>query len=127
MGFALCNGSNGTPDLRNRFLVGAGDSYNLSDIGGAKEVTLTTVQMPSHTHSGSTNTAGEHSHRFLVRNGEGRGGDVASSYATVGYDNYPWPLSAGAHSHTINLNYTGGSQAHENRPPYYAVYYIMKL
>jgi len=34
-GFALCNGSNGTPDLRNKFIVGAGDNYNLAETGGS--------------------------------------------------------------------------------------------
>ena len=39
-GFVLCNGSNGTPDLRNRFVVGAGDSYSVGNSGGSNDVTL---------------------------------------------------------------------------------------
>lgn len=49
-GWALCNGQNGTPDLRNRFIVGAGDEYNVSSNGGAKTHTITIDEMPSHSH-----------------------------------------------------------------------------
>ena len=52
-GWLLCNGSNGTPDLRNRFIVGAGSNYDVGDTGGAQSVTLTTAQMPSHSHGAS--------------------------------------------------------------------------
>jgi hypothetical protein len=60
-GWALCDGSNGTPDLRERFIVGAGLSDNLSVVGtgayangatgGLNSVTLTIAQMPAHTHT----------------------------------------------------------------------------
>ena len=49
-GFYLCDGKNGTPDLRNRFLVGAGDTYKLRDIGGEDQVTLTGTQIGNHYH-----------------------------------------------------------------------------
>ena len=48
-GWAICNGQNGTPDLRNRFIVGTG-AYNLGNTGGANSVTLTATQMPNHAH-----------------------------------------------------------------------------
>jgi len=54
-GWALCNGSSGTPDLRDRFVVGAGSSYAVAATGGANTVTLDTTQIPSHTHTGTTN------------------------------------------------------------------------
>jgi len=60
-GWALCNGSNGTPDLRNKFVIGAGNAYGVSDQGGSADATLV-----AHTHSaslsGSTGGAGAHSH-----------------------------------------------------------------
>src|SRR5690625_6482592 len=61
-GWALCDGTNGTPDLRSRFVVGYNSSeadYNaVGKVGGAKDVTLTEAQMPSH---GRNNTlAGGH-------------------------------------------------------------------
>ena len=60
-GWALCNGSNGTPDLRNRFVVGAGNTYSVAATGGSTDAALV-----AHTHSatlsGSTAGAGSHSH-----------------------------------------------------------------
>ena len=67
LGWALCDGSNGTPDLRDRFIVGAGGDYNVGNTGGANSVTLTVAQMPSHSHSSgtlSTDTSGSHSHSY---------------------------------------------------------------
>lgn len=65
-GWQLCDGSNGTPDLRDRFVVGAGSSYAVGATGGNNSVTLTTTQMPTHSHSvnitGTTNAAGAHTH-----------------------------------------------------------------
>ena len=56
-GWALCNGSSGTPDLRDRFVVGAGNTYAVDATGGSADATL-----PSHTHTGTTNTGGSHNH-----------------------------------------------------------------
>src|SRR6056297_3350468 len=50
-GWSLCDGSNGTPDLRNRFVVGAGDQYSRNDIGGSDTVQLTEGELPSHSHN----------------------------------------------------------------------------
>jgi hypothetical protein len=50
-GWLLCNGSSGTPDLRDRFVVGAGSTYAVAATGGAATVTLGTTNLPSHTHS----------------------------------------------------------------------------
>ena len=65
-GWQLCDGSNGTPDLRGQFIVGAGGSYTPGDTGGAASVTLGANAMPIHTHalSGSltTGSAGAHGH-----------------------------------------------------------------
>ena len=53
-GWHLCDGSNGTPDLRNRFIVGAGSTYGTGDTGGTNSVQLTLNQIPSRTHSGGS-------------------------------------------------------------------------
>ena len=55
-GWSLCNGSNGTPDLRNRFIVGSGDSYNTGATGGDDSYSLTLGQLPEHFHSQPTHT-----------------------------------------------------------------------
>ena len=132
-GWSLCNGSNGTPDLRDRFIVGAGNSYGVGATGGATTVTLTTAQMPSHNHghnfSGRSSNAGGHTHNYntrsLDRAKRGRSGSrhwADDENATTG--------STGSHSHNIslsgNIRNTGSTSAHENRPPYYALAYIMR-
>jgi microcystin-dependent protein/cytoskeletal protein CcmA (bactofilin family) len=64
-GWALCDGSNGTPDLRDRFIVGAGTA-NIGTTGGSATTTLTQAMLPPHIHSvsltGNTNAGGTHSH-----------------------------------------------------------------
>lgn len=98
----LCDGTNGTPDLRNRFIVGAGDEYNVGATGGEKEHRLTIDELPSHNHTYST---------WTTTGGVSAGG---GRYAMDG-------------TTTKNTGNTGGGQAHENRPPYYALAYIMKI
>jgi len=64
-GWLLCDGTGGTPDLRDRFIVGAGSTYAVGDTGGANSVTLTEAQMPSHIHTGTTNNSdAPHTHAF---------------------------------------------------------------
>lgn len=101
-GWALCDGTNSTPDLRNRFIVGAGSTYAVNDTGGEATHVLTTAEMPAHTHN--------------IHKSSGAG------------------LEAGLDGGTNCTNYsggyiesTGGDTAHENRPPYFALAYIMKV
>ena len=63
-GWVLCNGANSTPDLRDRFVVGAGSSYAVNATGGANTVTLDATMIPGHTHtySSTTGSSGEHTH-----------------------------------------------------------------
>lgn len=64
-GWAICNGANGTPDLRNRFVVGAGNVYAPGNTGGSDTVVLSTANLPSHSHPGSTNDVStDHAHAF---------------------------------------------------------------
>lgn len=135
-GWLLCDGSNNTPDLRNRFIVGAGSTYSVGDTGGADSVTLTTAQMPSHSHSfsGSTNSAGAHTHSLqMVVNGRAYGFDTAgnnigSGGVAYGNRDYGIAASAGEHTHTLSgsIGSAGSGTSHENRPPYYALCFIMK-
>lgn len=142
-GWLLCNGSNGTPDLRDRFIVGAGNSYAVGNTGGSASVALTTNQMPSHNHGNNfsinlsglkCSSAGSHTHTIEVptdksgfRNAQSQGYGYSSSTKET-------TSSEGAHTHTISgsgslsgsISNSGGSQAHENRPPYYALCFIMK-
>lgn len=77
-GWLLCNGDSGTPDLRGKFIIGAGGSYNPGAVGGNASVTLTVANLPAHDHtfsvsgpttvtgtlsmSGTTDAAGSHTH-----------------------------------------------------------------
>jgi len=64
--WALCNGSNGTPNLVDRFIVGRGSAYAQGTQGGSATKTLTATNLPSHTHTDGTLAAsgGSHSHNF---------------------------------------------------------------
>ena len=104
-GWMLCNGSNGTPDLRNRFIVGAGSSYSVGATGGSDTVTLTVEQMPQHSHTYLGNGTGVESEPYL-----NKGNNVASFPPNINY----------------NTSSAGASTPHENRPPYYALCFIMK-
>ena len=133
-GWLLCNGTSGTPNLRDRFVVGAGSTYAVGATGGAATVALSTGNLPSHTHtvSGTINSAGAHTHAMNVVVGgfpqplgglEGANGpSIESNTGRIATQ------TAGDHSHTFSgtAESTGSNTAHENLPPYYALCYIMK-
>lgn len=153
-GWALCNGTSGTPDLRGRMIIGAGGTYAVGDTGGASTVTLSEASLPSHTHtfsattgtesadhvhSGTTSTAGAHAHTLpFGTNGDTglaqAGGSASAGQLSTG--------SAGDHSHTFTTggrsaahthnvsgttSSTGSGSAINILNPYYALAYIMKL
>jgi microcystin-dependent protein len=114
----------GLPDFRGRVPVGVGtlgsDTYALGALGGAARVTLTEAQMPSHSHSGDTSTNGSHGGHFpgsqyLAQAGPDFG---LAAWNSGGSGN-------GNHSHSLNVDDTGGDQAHENRPPYLALNFLI--
>ncbi|SHF15683.1 Microcystin-dependent protein [Tissierella praeacuta DSM 18095] len=126
-GWALCNGINGTPDLRDRFIVGAGRAYSIGATGGEKEVKLTEAQMPKHSHTGSTSYSGSHTHTYKgFPPRQGYGIPTGSSGWYEESKNITTD-SGGSHSHSFSTNTIGSDQPHENRPPYYALAFIMKL
>lgn len=165
-GWALCNGGTYTrtdgggnitaPDLRDRFIVGAGSSYAVGATGGSNSATtssagshahggataahaLSISEMPPHNHGGVTSTAGEHSHT------------VSDFRSTDNFDNQAGGLgnpigsgtrstsAAGNHAHGIPVEGSGGGHAHgissdgahshtvDTRSPYYALAFIIKI
>lgn len=103
-GWQVCDGTNGTPDLRDKFVLGAGTKHGVGNTGGSEEVTLTVGQMPSHYHQveskfGEASTGANTLARTISNTSV-----IRSSTASV-----------------------GGSEPHPNMPPYYALCYIMKL
>ena len=115
-GWYLCNGSNGTPDLRNRFIVGAGSTYAVGATGGSADAIVV-----SHTHTATVTDPG-HDHGIRV-------GVAAKNTSTgsTGGDNW---VSGSTDSATtgisVGISTTGSSGTNANLPPYYALCYIMK-
>ena len=116
-GWKLCNGRNNTPDLRNRFIVGAGDEYGVGHTGGQKQVTLTTNEMPRHYH--------EYVGDDQLRNIES-GCSTLMRYTSTRYD-ADSRTGGNYYSGVFGTSYAGSGQAHENRPPYYALCFIMRV
>jgi microcystin-dependent protein len=119
-GWVLCNGSSGTPDLRDRFVVGAGSTYAVGATGGSANATLV-----SHTHTATTTaTDSGHSHSYTstaVPGGSGvasRVGIQVGATTGVGFAN----ITA-----STSISTEGSSATNANLPPYYALAYIMKL
>ena len=149
-GWLLCNGSNGTPDLRDRFIVGAGSSYAVSQIGGTAEaIVVSHTHTASSTSSFSGNALGTHSHtatdlghthQYMMPSttqqkpaGSGQGAFIGSTdtATSTGFANISVvPISAGIPSGNVStsttISSTGSSGANANLPPYYALAYIMK-
>ncbi|MBU2526247.1 MAG: hypothetical protein KKC03_06575 [Bacteroidetes bacterium] len=134
-GWAICDGTNGTPNLNGKVTVGydpADADYNVvGNIGGAKTVALTEEQMPAHTHGHSLQAAGAHTHGLTLRRSE------SDSITRTGMDLQPLNSggtapttvqttdSQGSHTHTLTINNAGGGQAHENRQPYMVMLKLM--
>ena len=154
-GWQLCDGTNGTPNLVNVFVLGAGTGVAVGATGGAANVStglggdhahggvtgivsLTTAQIPSHTHAvsvGDPTHAHPQSPAFITQAGAiafgSFGGNLGTANATTsvstgitvqisvaggGGGHQHTIVSAGSHSHTVSV-----------MPPYYALAYIMKL
>ncbi len=155
-GWALCDGTNGTPDLRNRFVVGAGTTYPLGTTGGSTtssaagshthtesaagshnhggfsgDTALTVSQIPSHTHTWSGTQTAEDNNYTAGSNWLREGSTVASSSFTV----TTTATGEGAtHNHSISTDGSHshtinsvGDHTHSVTPPYYALAYIIKL
>ena len=127
-GWLLCDGSSSTPDLRNRFVVGATSTYAVGATGGSADAIVV-----SHTHTAtfSGNALPSHDHNL----NDGVRVQVFGGGATVGIirgnGNTPFGTevagnSAGTPSGTVTNTSTGSSGTNANLPPYYALCYIMK-
>lgn len=104
-GWALCDGTNGTPNLLGRFVLGSNAVHGVGEIGGEEKVTLTVDQMPSHNH------------------------DYSRSSSTVEVTKTPGTNTTvrSLLRDSFKTESTGNSNPHNNMPPYYTLAYIMKL
>ena len=127
-GWKLCDGLNSTPNLQDRFIVGAGLTYNPRTIGGASSVTLTTAQMPSHSHSFSD---GYYTEKILgtvdTFGGVTFGNDLIPGSGTVKGSSGNDDDNIYIYTRSQTTASAGSGQAHENRPPYYALAFIMRV
>ena len=116
-GWVLCDGTNETPNLIDRFIVGAGSTYTVAETGGG----AVTGSGGGHTHS--LVSSGAHDHGGVT------GAIATFSTGTAGValdvnDHTHTIASSGTHTHSVNAV---GTHTHTNLPPYYALAYIMKL
>ena len=112
----LAQGKVETENYTHNFVAG--------ETGGEFVHQLTVGELPSHNHSASSNTTGEHSHTYYYPN---QGGDVGGSNNdtpgwTKKYKSIMNVSNAGNHSHSITINNTGNNQAHNNLQPYVSCY-----
>ena len=168
-GWALCDGQDGRPDLRGRFVVGYApdgrpnkespqqdnkDFSSLGDFGGESLHRLSAAELPAHSHNGRIDPAGGHYHHVPVymdgsrKNGGAYGPgnsymfhfgpEVSNIFSATKIfetrttngriaDYGPTTNLHNAHAHEVTIGYTGNGQAHENRPPYYTLAYIIKV
>jgi len=136
-GWLLCNGSSGTPDLRDRMVIGAGSTYAVAATGGASTTTISSANLPSHTHTYSGTTSGQsvtHNHSQFDSNGGPPSGYVTNLTIDSANDGNVYLNSATTgnasvdHSHTYSgtTAATGSGTAATTISPYYALAYIMK-
>lgn len=113
-GWALCDGKDGRPNLIDRFLVGVGgeENYGYGQMGGADTVALSWDEMPPHTHTYTTASTRDYHFKGLAWSGS------------------DWWQNSNENPGKCKNGYTdsyGNGEAHENRPPYYAMVFIIRV
>ena len=119
-GWYLCDGANGTPDLRDRFVVGAGSTYSVAATGGATDAIVV-----SHTHTATVTDPG-HTHNYQYVSFPNQPGSYVG-YATDPAPSYTATATTSATTGITVANASAGvSGTNANLPPYYALAYVMK-
>ena len=132
-GWALCNGSNGTPNLKGKFVYGygAGAGRKFKGSGGAETHKLTTKEMPAHSHGVKVNTKNQsHNHksgRAYKVTKYGCMGCAGVKIMDYGRNKKNTSTTSTSHNHSASSYNKGGSRGHNNMPPYIVLSYIMKL
>lgn len=132
-GWSLCDGTNGTPDLRSKFIMGAQDQAGMNASGGSNTTTLTTTQLPAHTHTASSGTeSATHTHNTP---------SIYDSASDLGVYNSllqkqsirltasaltAFSAPSATHTHAVTVNSAGTGAAYDSRPAYYSLAFIMK-
>lgn len=128
-GWHICDGTNGTPDLRGRFVLGVGESsatghtnHALGSVGGEEKHTLTQSELPNHAHTqkmaSTISASGNSSHIW--------GDNNDTSGKSSGYAIFPGSMKS-TYGDNVKTGTFGNSIPHNIMPPYYTLYYIMKI
>jgi microcystin-dependent protein len=119
-GWVLCNGNNGTPDLRGKFVIGVGADGDRVVTGNAKHAhtNSSTVAGGAHVHDITGSIAGTVTSQGISDVGSGNTG-ISPTHSHVVDLDYP---TSGTHQHT-----TSNTVEKDNLPPYVQVYYIMRI
>lgn len=121
-GWGLCNGTNGTPDLRDRFVIGAGSSYAVTQTGGTKDAVVV-----AHSHTAYVADPG-HTHTTVQMIGDNNVDGVDSTTRRSGdHHNENRNVGSSVTGITVSNSTEGISGVNQNLPPYFALAYIMKL
>jgi hypothetical protein len=145
-GWYLCDGQNGTPDLRYKFTYGASTDAEIGTTGGSADAVVvshghsaSSDSQGNHTHYTWTDTQGNHTHTInraegysgglgaYAGNGNSNGGTAAHNTSYAGAHAHNIGMNAaGSHAHNITVNANGESGTGKNLPPYMYLAYIMK-
>ena len=122
-GFVLCDGNNSTPDLRDRFVIGAGNNFSAGSTGGNNSLTLTEANLPSHRHFVVSNDLGgqNRTNSNVSANNQVRKGTGASNL----FEGYNL-ASTGSDAASGRSSAVGSGTPIDNKPAYHALCYIMK-
>lgn len=134
-GWTLCNGTNGAPDLRDKFILGAGgtlpqsggsESHTHALAGKVQATALTIDQLPTHTHTAGTLEApGAINWHHKGKSNGGFDGEIDRVSARTEITGATAPVGSNlGHDHSLS---GGVATVSDNLPPYYALAYIMKL
>lgn len=125
-GNVLCDGTNGTPDLRNRFIMGAPDQAGMNTTGGSNTTTLTIAQLPAHNHPVVMDAVPPHTHTSLGAD-SGKIASYVNDNPSILLDNGTTTTSSGGgHTPTGTTTNTGSGSSYDSRPAYYALAFIMR-
>ena len=135
-GWAICDGTQGTPDLRNRFIIGSGSggSYAVGQTGGATATTLTASMIPDHKHQYKDTVFAENNINYYGTGPEGLGAGVDGSNSNAGshngYDSdnmLSWVYRTTLYTRSGTTSPNTSNDSVPTMPPYYGLAYIKRI